>query len=251
MNRRNRKQRRAKLQRIRRILYPHLAAFWPHSEASGTRADSVGGYDLTAVNNPVASPESFGNATQLVKSSSQRLISSVSDPSGLDFAGRSIAFFSWIYLSSHNNNTFPFFLGAPAGTDNITLRTVGTGQTQLRAYIRLEGAARVATCSTLLSLSTWYFVAVYYDFLAGIIYCSVNNANAGTLDVSSYNSADSLPNPSNIVFGSAPSGALAFDGKVALSGVIVGDAGLSAFKTALPWLAGGFRTLPEIQAYTG
>lgn len=78
-----------------------LVSYWPLGEASGTRADSVGGNDLTDNNTVTQGGGKIGNAADYVAVNSEYL--SKSDNASLDFT-TAFSFQAWIFGSSLTAN---------------------------------------------------------------------------------------------------------------------------------------------------
>lgn len=173
-------------------LRDNLISYWKLDEASGTRVDSVvaSGNDLTSNATVGQTTGKIGSAAQFNKASS-RYLSRTSNAS-LQCGDIDFTLAGWFYLDSDSTVLFGKDTNTPANSRDYTadVINISPGVSKLRFYLG-GGASSIVTDGTSLSLSTWYFFAVWHDSTLNTVNTQVNAGTAvsaaeGTIfDVSS------------------------------------------------------------------
>ncbi len=161
-------------------LIDNLVSYWKLEEASGARADEVGGNTLTDDNTVTQAVGKLGNCGQFTRANSEQL--SHVDNASLSVGDIDFTWAGWVYADTLTNNSG--ILGK-WGTNNeyalwyYNLSSLGLtfmfsvvdgsgGTTHLRA----ASAGAPAT-------GTWYYIVAWHDSVANTINIQVNN---GTVD---------------------------------------------------------------------
>lgn len=166
-------------------LTDNLVCYWRLEEASGSRADEVGGRTLTDNNTVTSATGKQGSAAQFVRANSEYL--SAASHASLSPGNTDFTFQAWVYLDSEpsggqmrvidkyyigakeyallylqSSDKFGIAFSSDGSSDNVYLETTGTVTT-----------------------GTWYCVHFWHDSVNNQVGISVN---AGTADTTSYSS---------------------------------------------------------------
>ena len=148
-----------------------LKAYWKLDEASGTRVDSAGDYDLTPVNTPGSVAGQIDNAATFLDSSSQYLTNENFIP--LDGAN-GITVAAWINVRTGAPVSATYFYNGLTFNDYIYLTTANAGAKWIFfGAINTEGETTNAGVE-LASFDTWYFVVGKFDPATGKTYLKVD-----------------------------------------------------------------------------
>ncbi len=162
-----------------------LESYWKLDEASGSRADSVGGNTLTDSGSVGQAVGKVGSSAQFVRASSKSLLHS--DNASLSTGDIDFTLACWCYIDSKSGNSpmiskldaapnFEHLFYHANGTDRFTFAVSPAGST-------LSSVAATTFGSP--SLATWYFVVAWHDSVNNTLNIQVNN---GTVDSVSYSS---------------------------------------------------------------
>jgi len=169
-----------------------LVAYWKLDEASGNRADSVGGNTLTDNNTVTQNPGKVGNAGQFTSANSEYL--SIADNAALSMGDFDFEITCWVYADTLTLSTI-LAKGHLDGTateeyaiwynSNRFRWTVSNGTTQDDAVANTFGTP---------STATWYFLDCYHDSMNNLIGISINNGafNTTAHSAGSFDSANAL-----------------------------------------------------------
>jgi hypothetical protein len=170
-------------------------AHWPLDEGSGTRVDSVNGYNLTDNNTVLSGTGVFGDAALFDRDNDESL--TVADNADLSGGDVKLVFRAWIKLASKANNQ-AIICKSGAGDAEYQIRyRPGADRFDFVVYSAAGyGGAAAVTADNLGSPSTgtWYLIHAWHDPDANLIGIAVN---AGTADTTShsagiYNSTDAF-----------------------------------------------------------
>ena len=163
----------------RSSLYDSLVAFWKLDEVSGVRKDVLGRFDLTDNNTVTQAAGKVGNSAQFTAANSEWL--SVNDAPDLRFGGnRNWTVTCWAQFGAAvvGGNSTIFNKGEPvvgsgAGAEIILLKN---GTENIQSYYRngTDTSYPGYAHSTIISPSTWYFLALSYNFLTQNLSITVN-----------------------------------------------------------------------------
>lgn len=162
---------------------PYAVAHWALDEASGTRVDTVNGYNLSDYNTVLSGTGVFSNSADFESSNSEYLRDST-NRSDLDGGDVDLCFAVWVKLESKTANGAIFSVwtdnGATRGFnliyDSSTDRFVATFRKGTTAVYTTVSADNLGAPST----DTWYLIHLWHDSVANEIGISVN---AGTADI--------------------------------------------------------------------
>ncbi|OGL34495.1 hypothetical protein A3F05_01735 [Candidatus Saccharibacteria bacterium RIFCSPHIGHO2_12_FULL_47_17] len=159
-------------------LATNLKGYWKLDETSGTRADSVNGYDLTDNNTVTSATGKVSNAGQFTSANSEYL--STTDKSDLSAGDIDFSMAAWVYLDS---NTYGVIMGKGdpnAGNTYEYILQYDNGASRFMLSISASGGSGSVTANNFgaISTGTWYFVVAWHDATANTINISVNNGTA-------------------------------------------------------------------------
>jgi hypothetical protein len=174
-----------------------LVAYWKLDEASGSRADTVGGYTLTDNNTVTQTTGIISNAASFAAASSESLSYATADDDVFEINKVLYSRFSlWFKATSlpANGNSMTLLAKEDGGGDPSYILDIFTtgGVTKIR--VRAEGlvvGASTLTSTTTLSTGTWYHAVFGYRLSSiGTPHCTlyVNGANEAydeTIDITS------------------------------------------------------------------
>ena len=161
-----------------------LVAYYKMEEASGTRVDSFGSNDLTAVGLPGVAVGISGSAAHFTLGSTQYLQSV--NPVDLRMGRTSFSICYWAYIDSINliDNMWLVNKSLDGSAANSEFFTgLITGATSLFKFFTSDGSGtQVVTASNFgaVSINTWYFVACIYDSANQVIKISINNGDSNS-----------------------------------------------------------------------
>lgn len=138
----------------RSSLLSGLVAYWKLEEASGTRVDQLGTYNLTAVNTPGNAAGKIGNGCAFVAASSQYLTNTSLQSAGLG----KICIAFWANRS--NAATDFVTIGWVITTHSVFCITVSTDG---NVYVECDGAALSIYASAADGLTGWRHYVMVYD----------------------------------------------------------------------------------------
>ena len=161
------------------LLTDGLAAYWHLDEAGGTRLDAAGANDLTDHNTVTQAAGMLGNAAQFTSANSEYLSSA--DTAALSMAAHlDFSITAWVYPDSKPAGDNMFILGkmidGAAGNAEYGMYWA-TATDNFRAYLS-DGAGITnlqATAFGAPPLSTWVFIAEWYDAAADTWNIQVDN----------------------------------------------------------------------------
>lgn len=165
-----------------------LAAYWKMDEASGNRADSVGGFTLTDGNTVGSNTGKVSLAADFVGANSESL--SVASAAALQAGARDFFFDLWFFTTSVTGVQFLISKGTASSGVGHEYGLFMNG-TSLSWRIS-AGAAQTSLviANTTLIINTWYYVACWWEQAAGLVWGQLNNnaavssALAGTVNTS-------------------------------------------------------------------
>lgn len=161
-------------------LYSGLVSYWNLQDASGARADLVGGVSLTNTNTVTSTDGIIGNASNFASASSQRLevasSASVQITSTMTFA-----FWAQITTKPANRMVMLSKYSATAGQAEYQIGWDNTDDAFYMIFYRSTNLA-VTVLSTFGAPSTgvWYFICGWVDLTNQDVYISVNNGEPDT-----------------------------------------------------------------------
>lgn len=233
-----------------------LVSYWELEEASGTRVDSHGVNDLTAVGSPSNVSAVQGNGIDLVAASTQYLKITDAAQVGLGGTG-SFSIAGWCYPDDLAANIFMCQYGAsPQYSFIIQFLNAGTGH--LAVYHSANGTSftiKAVNFGSPMTTGSWQHFAVVYDASAGT-YKAYRNASAGAT-VTSYPTSRYNSNADfEIGWRSLGAAGEKFDGGLdefgfwdkALTSTEVTD--LYNSGTGIPYDAGGTFTKPNFKGFS-
>lgn len=134
-----------------------LVSYWKLDEASGSRADAIGGNTLTDVNTVTQSPGKIGFSAQFTAANSERLTHA--DSTSLRVGASSAEWVGWLYLDTATA-AFPawFHVLAKGGSEYRLQLT----DTQFRIQAWFGGVAQSAA-RALPSVGAWHFFDAYFN----------------------------------------------------------------------------------------
>lgn len=165
-------------------LSTNLSAYWTMNEASGTRYDSEGGYDLTENNGIANASGKVGNAANIANSNeyfSRAHASALSRVSTINSGSITIA--GWIYLHS-TGSAKTIAAKADSGSANYSF-SVGTDAKLSFSVTNNSGSTTTVSHGTALSTGTWYHVAATRDGGSGTINISLNGGTFASASATS------------------------------------------------------------------
>lgn len=174
------------------ILLTDLIAHWDLTEASGTRADSIGALDMTSVNSVGSGlgVDGVSTAASFVHTSSQYL--TVADAPGLRIDDAHWVMNVWIRRSGASK-AFPRFVGkglvasSSGGEMGFGYPNNAAGNSQ-QEYFEVRNSANSARAVVSSTISTdasaWNMLTVEHDPVANLIRFYINAVPAGTAAIS-------------------------------------------------------------------
>lgn len=159
-------------------LKDQLVAHWSLEEASGSRADDIGGNTLTDNNTVTQNPGKVGNAAQFTAANSESL--SIADNAALSMADIDFTLWAWVYLDSKSGNR-NIVSKLDAGNTNYEYFTYfSTADDRFHFGVSpngTPGAVKEVVAATFGSpaLATWSFVVAWHDSVANTLNIQVNN----------------------------------------------------------------------------
>jgi hypothetical protein len=150
-------------------------SYWKLDEASGTRADSFGGNNLTDNNGVGSASGVVGNDAVFVAAAGTYL--SHASNSSLQVTG-DFTFACWIKLGSQPSGSNAYsIITKDIDTGRDYTLDYSPGYRYLRFYHAYNGDVNTLCCNdTPLSNGTWYFVVIWYDATANKDYMRVNDS---------------------------------------------------------------------------
>lgn len=155
-----------------------LISYWTLDEASGSRADSIGGNTLTDNNTVTQNPGKIATAAQFTAATSETL--SRANNASLQVGDIDFTIACWVYVDTTVNkdiwvksstNQQSYFLTIQSTKFQFIVSAGGTAAT----YTTLN-----ATTFGNISASTWYHVVAYHDSVNDVIGIAVNGGAANT-----------------------------------------------------------------------
>jgi hypothetical protein len=160
----------------------NLISWWSLDETSGIRYDSHGTNNLTDNNTVGYQSGIIYNAADFIQANSESL--SVSDNTSYDIGTSGFTFCAWSYFSSLSG--YPTIL-SKISSDNFEYEieyNYPTGS-KLNFSVSNDGSVRIGNVTVDISINTWYFVCVWFDYGNGTG-IQINN---GTPQTASYTGA--------------------------------------------------------------
>lgn len=155
-------------------LTDNLSVFYNLDETSGSRADSLGIYNLTDNNTVLYATGIIGNAADFEKDNSEYLsASSAILPTGANADFSAVA---WIKLETCSSEGI--ILSQKSGSESGRFLFSVNSSCQLKVF--LGGVSTTITGSTTLNTGEWYFVAVVRDTNNINIYLNGNSTPEGS-----------------------------------------------------------------------
>lgn len=192
-------------------LLPTLVSYYKMEEASGTRADEVGGNNMSDNNTVTQTTGKIGYAASFASGTSEYLSStSTGFPTGA--SARSIN--AWINIQTSPSDGQARAILMYGNTSNLAMFNFGIYLYLGVKYLALFGYALDYTEPWTYSTNTWYMVTVTFDGTTEKLY--VNGSQIGTgFDGSTLNTASS----STAYIGCQAASAYFFDGYIDEVGV--------------------------------
>lgn len=150
-----------------------LEAYWKLDEVSGTRYDSVGGYDLIKRNTDMTS--SAGKINKGVQLSASGQLRNID---GVGNANRDFTVAGWLNMSSLAENAY-LIMGVRDITDSITWAILYDAPLQ-RFTFSIDNTAPFITAPIVPATDTWYFISASYNAATKEISMRVNNGAPNT-----------------------------------------------------------------------
>lgn len=171
-----------------------LVGYWKLDESSTgagavSRSDSSGnGNTLTDTATVTSNPGKFGNAGQFTRTNTEYL--SITDNSSLSTGDIDFTFSAWVYVDTTGGAGIFNNVAGKDGNTNQREWVLYTGNNTpvFRFAVSPDGTSSsngIATSTTTLSTSTWYFVVAWHDSVSNTVNIQVNN---GAVDSTSYSS---------------------------------------------------------------
>lgn len=157
-----------------------LISYWNLNEASGSRADSVGGNNLTDVNTVGSTTGVVGNCADFVEANSEALTSTSGD---FDFGDTTFTFAGWVWFDDLSVSFgFPFIIdrSTSGSTSQFELFVAPTGG----LLFRFNGTTQASFGSGTLTTGQWYFIVASYDAAGDEISLQIDNGTAHTASLS-------------------------------------------------------------------
>lgn len=163
---------------------PFAVAHWALDEASGTRVDSINGYDLTDNNTVGSATGLFGNAADFEEGNSESLNRSTDDA---DLSGGDVKLFfrAWVKIESltsfngilsswgsDGNRSYTLFVNTTSNRFVFTVTPDGAQSSAVDLPANNFGAP---------SAGVWYLIHAWHDSVANEIGISVNGGTADTV----------------------------------------------------------------------
>jgi hypothetical protein len=166
-----------------------LVAYWKLEEASGSRADALGGSPLTDNNTVTTAAGKQAQAALCTAANSEYL--SLASNAAVQMGDIDFTVAAWVYLNSAKNMSLVAKDSNAASSRDYTL-DYETAFTRFRFYI--NGSVIAAEAGGR-SLATWYLVVGWHDATANTVNVQVNN---GTVALA--NTGGAVPNLSSAEF---------------------------------------------------
>lgn len=159
-------------------LLTDLVAYWKMDEASGNRADSVGGFTLTDNNTVTSNTGKVGTAAEFTGTNSESL--SCASAAALQAGPRDFLFDLWFYPTSVSGVQFLLSKGTASSGTGHEYGLFLSGQS---LSWRVSAGATVSTLtvanSPAIVANTWYYCACWWEQSTGKVWGQLNN-NAAT-----------------------------------------------------------------------
>ena len=171
----------------------NLVAWWPLSEASGTRVDVHAGLDLTD-NNTVTGGNDGVAYSQFTVANSEYL--SIADNAALSTGNVDFAWCGWVYLDSKTTHRVLAIKGTNLNDTDyefIVWYRVTNDMFQFTVSNGTAGASAVATALGSPSLATWYFIVCAHNAGLDQLEIQVNNGTINTTGYSTGSWDSALP----------------------------------------------------------
>ncbi len=166
-------------------LYVNLTAYWKLDEASGTRADSIGGNDLQDPGNNVTSWfGKIGNATNFTRANGAHL--NITDNAALSTGDINFTISAWVYIEGKVTGTQNEYIVArdnQTGASEYILYFSG-GATDRFRFAIYDGTRQNTTTANSLgspAIDRWYFIVGWHDAANDQIGIQVDNGTADTV----------------------------------------------------------------------
>lgn len=159
-------------------LLANLSSYWKLEEASGTRVDQIGNNSMSATNAPGNAAGKVGQALLLASASSQYL--SVADNATNKLTAGSFTIAGWLLFNSINAGGGNAWLAKDSSTAGRAYNC-DQNSNNFRFFTQGGGGSNlVATTGVAIATATWYFVACWFDSVAGSLNIQVNNGTIFT-----------------------------------------------------------------------
>jgi hypothetical protein len=143
---------------------PYAVAAWTLDETSGSRVDSVNGYNLTEYNTVGSAAGKLSNAAQFIKANTEFLRRN--DNADLSGGAVDLCFRCWIYADSLSSGNTVFAKGATGALREYTLFIAFGNRLQFRVADSSATFHFVTTGS--ISTGTWYLVHCWHQNGVGL-----------------------------------------------------------------------------------
>lgn len=141
-----------------------LISYWKLDEASGSRADSVGGNTLTDNNTVTQNPGKVSTAAQFTAANSESL--SIADNASFDAIGAAMSLSLWVYPDSFLANNAILTKWTYATDGEWSCDTGGGGGTTARMLIAgsaTDPVTNLGTSPIILAVTTWAHLVWVFD----------------------------------------------------------------------------------------
>jgi len=150
-----------------------LVAYLPLDEASGNRADIIGGSTWLDVNTVTSGPGPLTTAARLTAANSERLYK-VSTPALTMTPGGDFTLAGWCYFNGID--TQQGILSKRGGTlDEYDLKLASTGALQWTLPGQVTGTTTAATAAARAAANAWHWLCAWWDASARILYLQVDD----------------------------------------------------------------------------
>lgn len=204
-----------------------LVAYWPLSEASGTRADVVGNNNLTDNATVTGAVGKLGNASQFTAANSEYL--SIADNSDLSMGDIDFTIAGWIYLDTLGADRGVISKWATAPNSEYLVQVLASNQLRFQVSNNGTAATGITNTSVTLAATTWYFFVAWHDSVANTVNLQVNN---GTI-ASTAHTTGVFNGASELRIGSVQSAGQYWNGRIDDTGLWKGRVLTAAQRTNL------------------
>lgn len=154
-------------------LKENLIAHWSLEEASGSRADDIGGNTLLDTNTVTSNPGKIGTAAQLTAASGEYL--ALADNAALSMGDIDFTVGAWVYLDTTASIMYvlsKLTAGTVAGIEYRLFYSTGASLT----FSVSNGTTNTnVAAGGVLVASSWYFAVGWHDSVANTVNIQLNN----------------------------------------------------------------------------